>query len=231
MKRRILIWIALTSLLLASCGEYNPSGQASGTAVTSANEAETSDRSLDEEEEEEVLLNIGQESADAIIQEKLAPTGCTGYYNEIYTVNGEDYYTYTVADSNEDEIDQMLAVNTVSGEVFVFDIDNETIADYSTFAFYDAERDEDVAWEGIFTQGDRELLLEPMDSHSFEFTITKGGKSELVGAAEASADEKRQAAYDDGKISLVFEMDKDSLKIMDKGSGKSGYAGTYKKKS
>ena len=177
----------------------------------------------DDEEEEEPVSEISQEDADILIQEKLAGKNCEPIYSDTSYIDDENYYTYTVLDASGEEMAQMLAVNAVSGEVYVYDIDSNTVFDFSRFELYNSESDEPVSWEGSFKSGKMTLALEPGGEDYFEFTFS-GGK-ELTGVADA---EGRIAEYEDDNIALEFISGSGTIEVKDRGA-ESGFAGTYKK--
>ncbi len=227
MKKKILLFL-LTGCVLAftACG-VNSNG--SGAGSTSSAETETSEtESAETEETEEEIIQIGQGDADAILAEKLDGTECQAVFNDFRDIGTEEYYTYTVVDSGNNELDQMLAVNAVSGDVVVYDLEADKISDYSTFEYYNEKKDADVNWEGDFYLEPRTVHLEPADDNSFEFTITKDGEEEpeLAGIATADTEDRWQATYEDDKVSLIFERTKNGLEIRDKGD-MSGFAAIY----
>ncbi len=176
-----------------------------------------------EEEGAEELPVLTEEEAAALLNEKLEGLSCEAVYNDETTIDGTTYYTYTVLNGDEEEIDQMLAVSGFSGEVFVYDLLKNKVSDYSEFTYFDASRDEPVNWEGSFTNGKLKCTLEPSSENMFEFKLS-GGK-ELVGVAAATGNE---AEYSDDSCKLKFTMNGKKLKVEDV-AGDSGYAGTYSK--
>ena len=199
-----------------------------GLTLTAAGQETSETESAETEETEEEIIQIGQGDADAILAEKLDGTECQAVFNDFRDIGTEEYYTYTVVDSDNNELDQMLAVNAVSGDVVVYDLEADKISDYSTFEYYNEKKDADVNWEGDFYLEPRTVHLEPADDNSFEFTITKDGEEEpeLAGIATADTEDRWQATYEDDKVSLIFERTKNGLEIRDKGD-MSGFAAIY----
>ncbi len=175
----------------------------------------------EEEEEADELPEISPEDADVLIAEKLKGKPCSPNYNEIHEVDGRNYYTYTVLDANEEEMDQLLAVDAISGEVFVYDLDNNAVFDFSTFELYNSESDEAVSWEGSFVNGDSTLDIEPVEDDAFEFTLKKGNNTRL-GVANSKG---REARYENGAESITFRRTADGIEV----EGSADLAGSYKK--
>lgn len=225
----ILITI-ISACVLTGCGKKDKSsadtvdsvqGDISIADEGALEQYEDNGEANDGSEEEEDISEISREDADVLISEKLAEKNCTPVYSDTEFVDGENYYTYTVLDENEDEMDQMLAVNAVSGEIFVYDLDENTVFDFSSSELYNSESDEPVSWEGSFKSGNMNLSLEPGGEDYFEFSFS--GDRELTGVADA---EGRVAQYEDDKVALEFIRSKNSVEVKDLGGG-SDFAGNY----
>ena len=231
-KLYITILLVLLAVAVVGCGKKDKDKDKSKVedsvegdiSIADESDLERYEDSGQEEdaEPEEPISEISREDADILIGEKLADKGCEPVYSEVSFIDGENYYTYSVLNPEGDEMDQMLAVNAVSGQIFVYDLDNNTVFDFSTFELYNSESDAPVSWEGSFKSGNMSLSLEPGGETSFEFTFS--GDKELTGVAEAKG---RTAEYKDDSISLQFIREKDSLEVKDMGST-SGFAGVYK---
>ncbi|MCR5626778.1 MAG: hypothetical protein K6F99_05625 [Lachnospiraceae bacterium] len=220
--------------LAVACGKKNEEAAAGKTdedIVIAENEFGEEDGNSEDGEEEEdedaYVVELSQEDADALVAEKTSPLNFTPVYNEQVVNDKNTYYTYTVLDENEEEIEQLLAVDAVSGEVSVYDLENDKILPYSDFKYYNAETDEVVDWNGTFKNGQISVTLLPADEVNFEFTFEGGGVDKLVGVATLASN--RKAVYEDEKVCLVFNMKGDTLTIIDGDDVKSGYAGEYKK--
>ncbi len=190
-------------------------------AVEDTGEVSVEEEPEEEEEEADELPEISVEDADVLIAEKLKGKPCTPNYNEIHEVDGRNYYTYTVLDANEEEMEQLLAVDAVSGEVFVYDLEDNAVFDFSTFELYNSESDEAVSWEGSFVNGDSTLGIEPVEDDAFEFTLKKGSITKL-GVANSTG---REAKYENGTDSLTFKRTADGIDV----EGPADLAGSYKK--
>lgn len=228
-----ILVVLLVGLAVTGCGKKDKDKEKPDTVdsvegdISIADESglrefEDSGEERPEEDEDEPLSEISQEDADNLIAEKLSSKGCEAVYSDTAFIDDENYYTYSVINPDGDEMEQMLAVNAVSGEIFVYDLDNNTVFDFSTFELYNSESDELVSWEGSFKSGNITLSLEPGEENSFEFSF--GGDKELMGVARA---EGKTASYSSEGVELEFKREKDSVTVTDKGS-KSGFAGTYK---
>ncbi len=209
---RVLLLILCCGCLAACTGQNNTEDQAVRTM-----------------EEDEQPSELEQDEADALLAEKLQGTDCDAVYSAYERVEGEHYYTYTVLDKEDNELSQMLAVNSVSGEIYVFDPEKGTVADYSEFQFYNPKKDEAVSWEGTFVLGGRSVSLEPVDEESFEFRIMKKDEKELVGVARVLPDDRAEAEFEDGEVSLQFRREENSLEIRDNRKA-IGFGGIYEKK-
>ena len=229
-KLYLTMLILLLAVAVVGCGKKDKDKKKTGDSVNGdisiaddrgLEKYEDSGEDREEEEEPEPVSEISREDADMLIEEKLSAKGCESVYSDISYIDEENYYTYSVLDPDGNEMDQMLAVNAVSGEIFVYDLDNNTVFDFSTFELYNSESDEPVSWEGSFKSGKMSLDLEPGGENSFEFTFS--GDKKLTGVANAQG---RTAEYKDDSISLQFIRNKAGIEVKDTGS-ESGFAGTY----
>ena len=225
-RKNILMPVLLAAvILMTACGGKKESGTASESGETPIRvDVEESEETTEEEEEAEPEA-ISEEDANTLLTEKLDGLGVSAIYDSEAEVGEEAYYTYTVIDSQDNEMDQMLAVDEISGEIYVYDFEKEEISDFKTFSLYDPERDADVSWEGKYQLDDMTVNLDPGDGNSFEFTF-KDETGENVFAGVASVDGK-SASYEDDQISLTFSFETDgSLKIANNGNINE-YAGIY----
>ncbi len=213
MKKKTL----LISLILSMCAALYACAGSSAPATADGGEQEIDDTPVE----------ISQKDADSLLAEKLDGLKVKAIFDSIETAGEDNYYTYTAVDSDNNELEQKLAVNTISGEIFVYLPNEKKLQGFETFSYYDKSRDEEVSWEGSFELGGRTVSLEPADTTSFEFEISKNGKTELAGVASG---EGRKARYEDDKYSLTFERKGDNLEITDSGN-MSGFAGIYEIKN
>ena len=179
-------------------------------------------------EEEIEIEEIDQDAADKCLEEKLEGLGCHAIFSEYNEVDGVDVYLYSVVNNEDEELDQMLAVNAVSGEVMVYDNDKDKLLPFERFEYYEDKGDPPVNWDSAYYLDPRRVELMPADDRSFEFSITKEGEEEpeLSGVAEVKADNTHEALYEDDSVSLTFVNKGDTLEIRDNGNI-SGLAGIY----
>ncbi|SFK74599.1 hypothetical protein SAMN05216390_10387 [Lachnospiraceae bacterium KH1T2] len=221
MKKNVVI--ALMGAMLLSLSACGTTKNATSTEASVSTEASAESEESTEEEEEEPD-EIAQTDADALLSEKLDGLDCQAVFFDLEFINEHDYYTYSIVNKDGDELDQMLAVDAVSGEVYVYDTDDEEIRDFSEFELYDPEKDVKVDWEGTYELDGMTVVLSPADDSSFEFKFTKNDEKQLEGVAQVS---DNKGEYSDDEVSLTFEFTKDgSLKISNKGNINE-FAGIY----
>ncbi len=219
-RKRLLIILAAAGIMLAACG-----------AQKKENIMETEISSLAEEEESEELPEveeIDQDAADTFLSDELEGMDCHAIFSEYTEVDGVDVYLYSVVNKEEEELDQMLAVNAVSGEVMVYDYDNEKLLSFDRFKFYKDDDGAPVSWDSKYYLDPRTVELMPADDASFEFRIIKDGNKEpeLEGVAKISSGDDHEAVFEEDKVSLTFVNKGDTLEIRDNGNI-SGMAGIY----
>ena len=205
-----LLMAAVVAALLAGCGLFGKK------------------EPKEEEVDPSVPAEISQDDADQIVEDKIYDTDLKAVFSQMVTADDETWYSYRIVDSKGEDLNEYLAVNAVSGEVAVYDPEEGEIWDYSQFSHYDEEKDEPVSWDGSFALGKTEVSLYPADDNAFEFNIKTSNGDTLTGVANVS-EEKNIGLYEDGELSLSFEMRDGSLIISDNGN-MSGYAGVYEKK-
>lgn len=222
-KKFLTTAILAAAILMTACGG-NKSIKEGSTEAPIRIDSEESESETEEEEEVEPD-EISEEDANSLLAEKLDGLGCSAIFDIETQVGDNDYYTYTVVDSNGDELDQMLAVDNISGEVYVYDMDADEVSDFKNFSLYNPEKDVKVSWEGSYKLEGMTVNLEPADDNSFEFTFTdEKGESVFGGVAEIDGN---SASYEDDDVSLAFSFETDgSLKISNKGNI-NAYAGIY----
>ena len=209
-------------------------------AVTACNRSQkdndtpnsSSEIPTEEEDDEIEFEEIGQETADEILENCLSDLKCRAIFSEYTDIDDISVYLYSVVDENNEELDQMLAVSAVSGEVMVYDTDNDRLLPYDRFKYYIDDGKSPASWDSSYYLSPRTVNLEPADDNSFEFSITKDNKDEpeLTGVAYVSQDDTHEAVYEneDEDVSLTFVNKGDTLEIRDNGNI-SGVAGIYER--
>ncbi len=209
-------------------------------AVTACNRSQkdndtpnsSSEIPTEEEDDEIEFEEIGQETADEILENCLSDLKCRAIFSEYTDIDDISVYLYSVVDENNEELDQMLAVSAVSGEVMVYDTDNDRLLPYDRFKYYIDDGKSPASWDSSYYLSPRTVNLEPADDNSFEFSIIKDNKDEpeLTGVAYVSQDDTHEAVYEneDEDVSLTFVNKGDTLEIRDNGNI-SGVAGIYER--
>ena len=218
-------------LLMAVAFVFTACGKGASKEDKAASEAasgETAENKDEDDDDEIVFEEIDQDTADKILEEKLRDAGCRAIFSEYADVNDEHCFLYSVVNKDEEELTQMLAVNAVSGEVLVYDADEDRLLPYDRFEFYVDDGSAPASWDGKYYLAPRTVELMPADDNSFEFTITKdeADAPQLEGVAGVSSDNNHEAVYEDKDLSLTFVNKGDTLEIRDNGNV-SGVAGIY----
>ncbi|MCR4589217.1 MAG: hypothetical protein K5668_00155 [Lachnospiraceae bacterium] len=220
-KIRLLLILAAAGIMLAACGTQEKENK-------EAEKKPTEETTTEAAEEVPEIDEIDQDAADSYLEEKLEGLECHAIFSEYTEVDGVDVYLYSVVNKEEEELDQMLAVNAVSGEVMVYDYDNDKLLNFDRFQYYDDKGDGPVSWDSKYYLEPRTVEFMPADDNSFEFSIIKDDDSEpeLEGVARIDEGDNHEAVYEDSDVSLTFVNKGDTLEIRDNGNI-SGMAGIY----
>ena len=223
MKAKMFILLLAAAAVLAACGGEKKN--TSGEVLPKIDEEGTEESGSAEKPEE-----IAKEEAQKSLEEKLEGTGCKAVFSEQTEVDEVDCYLYSVVNKDDEELEQMLAVNAVSGEVLVYDSEEKSLLPFDRFEYYADDGKGPVSWDSEYYLSPIKVSLMPADDTSFEFTITKDGskKAELTGVANVSPENLKEAVYEDGSLSLTFVNNGETLEIRDKDK-KSGFAGKYER--
>ena len=109
-------------------------------------------------------------------------------------------------------MDQQLAVNSVSGEIMVYDPETDELSDFSSFAGYDERNDESIEWTGKYVSKEKGTVeIEEQDPGSFEYKISpkKGEKVSGFAYKENSVEAKSELEG----VSIMFNLDGKELVI------------------
>ena len=157
------------------------------------------------EEEREKVSTLTQADCDALVAEKL-PEGLEAELSNTTVIDSQEYYLYNIQRDGE-ELDQMLAVNSVSGEVSVYNEDEDALEDYSTFAAYDEKLDDNIEWTGEYAGDAYVISIEEQDPGSFELSATPA----------AGGDAKTGFAYKDNGVEAKANLDGEEITMTLKG--------------
>ena len=168
------------------------------------------------------------EDADSLLTTKLADDGYTfAGQEEGARIDDADYFIYHISDGGV-ELEQGIAVNKVSGEIYGYNFADGTITDYASSMFYNEEQDKVYSWDGTYENKETktQVTMLPADASTFELTITVDGVEKLFGSAMATGD---TAQYEGEDISFAIKMRDGEIQITDV-KGKSNFSGTYLQK-
>lgn len=221
----VILSVAL-SFMLSACGSEEAAleeeieieeeiGVFSDEEIAAAESGET---------EEETVSTISAEDAKALVDEKLSE----GMNSEEYgsTALGDDTFYIFSVNKDGKTLSQLLAVNDVTGEVFVYDELNSEYLPFSDFEYYEAAKDSNTDWSGQYAGEKFELLIEATDPGNFEYRIMKGSKEKFLGFAYFNDYVNAQSQTEEyGNLELNLEGDKITI-IADKDCE---FAGTYTK--
>ncbi|MCR5488137.1 MAG: hypothetical protein K6F35_11560 [Lachnospiraceae bacterium] len=165
--------------------------------------------------------------ADILLGEALEGTGCKADFEGKKGIDSENYYIYTVKDSEGGNLSR-LAVNAASGDISVYDPEAEAVEDFSQFERYDqsAASAGRVDWDGTYEQNGMTVSLLPSDESSFEFTIRGKDGAEFIGVARSEGSE---AEYQDEEETIRFVMGEEGALVLTE-TGSLHASGTYQKK-
>jgi|GEM_PF-4441353 len=178
------------------------------------------------------VSEISQEDADSILETALQGTGCSFSYDEKIPVGDTSYYVYTIEKDGE-ELEDSIAIDSISGGVYTYDSAADTYSEFSDFSEYKPENDESISWTGIY-KGDKYVItIEEQDPGSFMYSVyedekaqEEGSNSLMTGYAYQENNALAVSDNEDGKIS--FEISGSTLTIT--GEAKNAeYSGDYKK--
>lgn len=156
---------------------------------------------------EGIVYEINQESADAIVEEKLEGTDCSFEAEDMLRTEDNNYYIYTVI-KDGDSLDEKLAVESVSGEISVYDEEAEAFYAYSEFSEYVPENDENVHWNGIYDSDGFALVINEEEPGSFVYEFYN-----TVEEIESSEPAVTGYAYLDNYIKATSQLYDEELTI------------------
>lgn len=224
--KRVQIGICITTfaLLITGCSV----GKAP-SPTTEVNPSEVSEGGYAAKpvEDSSFTYELSKKDAESLIEEKLQGKDATfKVQKDVVDLSDQDYYVARVTSDGKELTDYGLAVNTVTGDVMAYDIENNTVCDFSEFPLYNEETDKEYSWFGSFVDdnGTKYVDLAMADSHSFEMNVRKGEKEIFTTELQPEGD---HAVYKGEDFSFEIKMTDDGvIEITDK-EGTSSFAGTY----
>lgn len=219
-KRSLMIVLCLCAGLLSACTQ---AGKKEDVSTESSSGETFGEQELMEQNTEDIRdFALKQGDADQLVSEKLSGTGYDFEADGVKEFDGNHYYIYRVS-RGDAKLAQGLAVDDISGEVFTYEPDSESLSDYGEFELYDAEKDAQARWDGNYYMEENMISLLPADNKSSEIQVIADGEEIFTGVI-----------YHDGNTAVVegadftaeLTLDADELTVQDK-KGKSGFSGNY----
>ncbi len=215
MKKVKIVFIAaavILALIIPGCGKGKKPGEDAG-----AKDGDKKTEALPEEVSlEGVEYFIEQSDADTLLSEAIEGTGCMAVFDNTLEKNGEGYYLYEVTDSDGFVLDQQLAVNGKSGDIFVYLPKSGKIEDFENFEYFDSSslKDARIVWDGTFVLDKFRIELVAADESSFEFTVFSKDE-ELISGMVRTEGNSGTWQSEDGQESISFKMvDNDTLQVL-----------------
>ncbi len=223
-KRNLMIIACLCIGLFGACAVQENQDTLTGPEQEpAAEETVSAEEELMEQNTEDIRdFALKQSDADQLISEKLDGTGYTFEADGIKEEEENHYYLYRIC-KGEEELKQGLAVDDISGEVFTYDYEADSVSGYEDFELYDAQKDELVLWDGSYSMDDVSVSLLPADGASSEIHVSKGEKEIFTGMIYPDGD---MAVLEEESFTVELMLDADELTVEDK-KGKSGFSGNY----
>lgn len=178
------------------------------------------------------VAEISKEDADSILESALQGTGCSFSYDEKIPDGDTAYYVYTIEKDGE-ELEDSIAIESVSGKVYTYDSYADTYSEFSDFSEYNPENDESILWTGEYKGEKFVITIEEEDPGSFAYAvyesmdaIKKGDESLMSGYAYQENNASAISDNEDGKITFDIAGNKVTVTGEDKNSA---YSGVYEK--
>ena len=180
---------------------------------------------MDDISEDEVF-ELRRDDADRLIEEKLTGSGCEYEFSNRID-DAESFYVYDVLKDGELLEDEQLAVNTQSGEVFLYRESTQKTYAYSQFSFYDPAYDDSIDWTGVYGRGEIDLVVEEDEPGGFGYAFYEGYNQLYQGYAQ---EENHISARSDNQgDKLQFTLSENNI-LVTADSADFEYAGEYRMK-
>lgn len=233
MKKRQLIFVAM---LMALTPAVSACGIKTVEPDVEIEEVEEIDEDIPTDEEIVALASgetgseeveaLSEDDAYSLVMEQL-PAGYDAIMDGAVSNDDGSYLIYTVNDDKGNPLSQQIAVNDVSGELFVYDDLNAKYLPFSDFNLYDASKDSSIDWNGQYINGDYIIAIESTDPGSFEYSVVKGFGDKYTGFAYYEDYQNAKSESEEyGNILLSLKDDELSIKS----DGDCPFVGTYKLK-
>lgn len=219
-KRSWILAVCFSSLLLCAC---TAAEQKDESPAESSSEVILNEQELMEQNTEDIRdFALKQSDADQLVSEKLEGTGYA-YTADGVRESGENcYYIYRVA-KGEKELAQGLAVDDISGDVFTYDFESESLSGYDEFELYDDEKDRKAQWDGEYSMEENKISMLPADDASSEIHVSIDGKEVFGGMIYPDGN---TAVIESENFTAELTLEADGLVVEDQ-KGKSGFNGNY----
>lgn len=217
-KWKVIAAVCAGAVLLGACTTADEKAPAEESSVELLGEQELMERNTEDIRD----FALRQEDADQLVSERLEGTGCQFKEDGTAVIDENHYYIYRITKDGE-TVSQGLAVDDVSGEVSVYDFEQEAVAGYEEFEYYDADRDAEIMWDGTYYMEEYMITLLPADAAASEIHVSRDGKELLV---DMIYPERAEALLESSDFTVSITKEGDELLVEDE-EGKSGFSGTY----
>lgn len=201
-----IIAVICSSVLLYGCKSKEEVVSATDASATDGEEI-LDDDFLDELDEDfsDEPFELDQDDTDIIIEEALSGTGCD-YEFARRIDNDESFYVYTIT-KNDDILDDQLAVNTATGEIFTYKDITDEMLPYTEFSEYDPATDSSIDWTGVYGKDDIDLIVEEDEPGNFTYAFYRGYDQLYQGGAYEENHISAKSEKEDVEIAFTLSGD------------------------
>lgn len=221
MKKALYTILIATCVLVTfvGCGKSSEMGKTSPNSISNVSD-DMINGQMEEADDADALT---EDDADALMEGCLKDTGCEAEYQ--YRIDDErgSFFIYYIT-KGEDDLEQMLAVNAVSGEISVYNDLDDKFSEFESFSEYKEENDENISWIGVYGKDKYELIVDQEEPGSLVFSIFEGDKVLTGGYVYMENNIKAVGKVEDDEYTLEIKDDVITVTVSDK---KSPYNGQY----
>lgn len=229
----ILILMALT-LMVSACGVKGEDDNLPIELEEATDEdiglPETQDDAIEGDGETgggEDIVVLEEDDAYNIVNSVLIDeTFSAESYGYVSPDDENSYYVFLIKKDGT-ALSQKLAVNDVSGEIFVYDEDLNEFKDLSEFEYYSPANDESVDWNGTYINKDYVINIEMTDPGNFQYSVKKGLFNVAEGTAFLEDYTNAKGVVDEEEIKLSLSGDELSIFTV---TGNCKFSGVYNRK-